>query len=147
MHPSPLAPGLALAALLATSGPAAAAPPGPEGPAWVGLHPVTWTFARVRPALAPDVSAMRVERDPETGSLGPAGPAAAARLAALAGVRPEAEPLHVQRLPDGSLMIDLGERFMMDFRVTRAADGQLHAACSDAHAHTHGAVAPAWPEE
>jgi hypothetical protein len=119
-----------------------------EGPAWHGRMPVRWTFARLAAAPAAHV---RVALDPETGVLGPLTAADAERFA-LALPRPEgAEPLHVRQLPDGSLLLDLRERFMADYVVVRGADGRLRVQCNDdprerARELAGDAAHAAWPE-
>jgi hypothetical protein len=110
-----------------------------EGPMWVGRHPVVWTPARAAAAsLVP--ASVRVARDPESGAL--VAPDAAQSRALAATPRRELEPLQVVVLSDGSLMIDLKERFMWDFAVVRGPDGRLRVACSDdARALDHAAEA------
>ncbi len=123
-------------------------------PMWSGLHPVTWSPARL--ATPPVAAAMRVAIDPETGRLGLPSAEQLERLRAAQPSSATSLPpaLVERRMPDGSYMVDLRDQFMSDFVVVMGADGRLRVACTDeARAHDLVRTPPAspasaaWPEE
>lgn len=93
------------------------------------------------PAQAPGTANMVVTRDPETGEL---RPATAAEREKLLGRRPLAAPEHkVVTLPDGSVMVELGEADMSYAVATKNADGTLKKACVHGDPKAAKAAAPA----
>jgi len=86
--------------------------------------------AAAAPAAAPPspgASNMVVTRDPETGAL---RNATAAERETLFGRRPQASPEHkVVALPDGSVMVELGEADMSYAVATRNPDGTVTQKC------------------
>jgi hypothetical protein len=81
---------------------------------------------------------MVVTRDPETGEL---RNATAAEREKLLGRRPLATPEHkVVTLPDGSVMVELGEADMSYAVATRSADGTISQGCVHDTAATAKAV-------
>jgi topoisomerase IA-like protein len=88
---------------------------------------------------------MVVTKDPETGEL---RPATAAEREKLLGRKALAAPEHtVVTLPDGSVMVELGEADMSYAVATRGADGKIVQSCvhgkEAAKAATTEKVAPA----
>jgi hypothetical protein len=93
------------------------------------------TAARTAKPGAAGTANMVVTRDPETGEL---RNATAAEREKLLGRRPLAVPEHkVVTLPDGSVMVELGEADMSYEVATRNADGTISRGC------VHGAAAAA----
>jgi hypothetical protein len=93
---------------------------------------------------------MVVTRDPETGEL---RNATAAEREKLLGRRPLATPEHkVITLPDGSVMVELGEADMSYAVATRSADGTISQTCVHGDAEARKAAstpapAPAKPAD
>jgi len=82
-------------------------------------------------AVPPATAALRVDRDPVTGTLTPAGPTADPSLMPLwsAGMRPSLERLPVVRLSDGSMMVDLTGIYLDFATAHREWDGRIAADC------------------
>lgn len=101
----------------------------------------------LRKAAAPGAANMVVTKDPETGALRPATPAEREKLL---GRTPLARPKErtVVTLPDGSLMVELGEADMSYAVATKGPDGSIARTCvhgSEAAAKKVAASAPAAP--
>lgn len=79
-------------------------------------------------AAEPAQEGMTVVRDPQTGRL--RAPTAAELRALRGGVKqPQLMPPQSTRRPDGTRVLDLGERGMVYAVMTRDADGSLAAHC------------------
>lgn len=110
------------------------------GPTWTALllaFALCNRPAGASPAPAPDIAptpasaAMRIERDPVTGTITPAGPSADRMLLPLWSqtMRPALDRLTPEALPDGSLRLDLTGIYL-DFATAQLGwDGRATVDC------------------
>ncbi len=88
-------------------------------------------------ALDPDasdtagMSAMRIQIDPETGTLQPLSTPPVPSKALMPSLSRSTEGLTPRTLPDGSVMVDLQGRFQNATVVHKGDDGRLHVICTD----------------
>lgn len=98
---------------------------------------------KATPRPAAGSANMIVTKDPETGELRPATPAEREKLL---GRQPLAAPEHkVITLPDGSVMVELGEADMSYAVATKSPDGSLSHTCVHGAAEAARAVASPAP--
>jgi hypothetical protein len=84
-------------------------------------------------AGTPAGAALRVDRDPVTGTLTPAGPSADPMLLPLwsANMRPALDRLSAVMMADGSVMVDLTGIYLDFATAHREWDGRLVTGCDD----------------
>jgi hypothetical protein len=90
--------------------------------------------AGAAPGPAPAAAALRVDRDPVTGTLTPAGPTSDPMLMPLwaSGLRPALDRLTAVHLADGSMMVDLTGIYLDFATAHREWDGRVVAECDAA---------------
>lgn len=134
---------LVFSALLAFPALAVEAPPAPAAtPAAPAPNAEAKKAAKkAAPKPAAGSANMVVTKDPETGEL---RPATAAEREQLLGRRPLVAPERkVVTLPDGSVMVELGEVDMSYAVATRGADGTISQTCVHGAAARRAAPTPA----
>lgn len=95
---------------------------------------------KAEPNSAAGTANMVVTKDPETGELRPATPAEREKLL---GRTPQAAVEHkVVTLPDGTLMVELGDADMSTAVATRKPDGSIAKSCVHGKADAEKAAAP-----